>query len=200
VGETLRLFIALELPPAVQTALESPLQTLQSIPGSKAVRWTPLKNIHLTLKFLGDTPESQVEAIQAAVAAAGKNISALDMTIQGVGMFPNPKRPRIVWLGLEDHSKQLKTLQRNVEQHVEPLGFAPEKRSFSPHLTVGRVRKNADWNAVTSLGQSVKELDIGVAIEWTCDTVSLVKSELRPSGAVYTSLYHYQLDRGKTHG
>lgn len=199
-GETLRLFIALELTPAAQSALENPLQTLQSIPGSKAVRWTPLKNIHLTLKFLGDTPRSQVEDIQAAIGTAGKNISVLDMTIQGVGVFPNPKRPRIVWLGLEDHSKQLKTLQRNIEQQIEPLGFKPEKRRFSPHLTVGRVRKNADWDAVTRLGEAVKEIDAGINVEWTCENVSLVKSDLRPSGAVYTSLYYYQLDRGQTNG
>ncbi|MCI0714591.1 MAG: RNA 2',3'-cyclic phosphodiesterase [Chloroflexi bacterium] len=199
-GEALRLFIALELNPAVQSALETPLQTLQSIPGSKAVRWTPLKNIHLTLKFLGDTPDTQVDEIQAAIESAGEDISALDLTIQGVGVFPNPKRPRVVWLGLEDHSKQLKRLQRNIEQRMEPLGFAPEQRSFSPHLTVGRVKKNADMPAVAKLGEAVAQIDAGINIGWPCEAISLVKSDLLPSGPIYTSLYHYQLDRGQTNG
>lgn len=199
-GETFRLFIALELPPAVQSALETPLQTIQSIPGSKAVRWTPLKNIHLTLKFLGDTPDTQVDEIQAAIESAGKDIPALDLTIQGIGVFPNPKRPRIVWLGLEDHSKQLKMLQRNIEQQMELLGFAPEQRSFSPHLTVGRVKKNADWSAVAKLGEAIAQIDAGINIDWPCEAISLVKSDLRPTGPIYTSLYHYQLDRGQTNG
>lgn len=187
--KSVRLFIALELPATVQDALHVPLQTIREEIRSRDVRWTPPPNIHLTLKFLGDVPLSQVEAVQSALKAAVAAYSSVDLLIAKAGCFPNPKRPRIVWLGLEDQSGHLGALQKHIEQSLVPLGYPREKRAFTPHLTIGRMKRHVRGEDLAYIGRAIQQLTIGKITRWSATTVSLMESDLRPEGAHYTCRY-----------
>lgn len=199
-GESLRLFIALTLTPSVQSALQDPLQTIRSSLNTRIVRWIPSENVHLTLKFLGDVPRSQVEAVQDALVLAAEGFGPMSMRIEGIGCFPNEKRPRIVWLGLKDQTQQVQQLQQSVEEAVVPLGYPADKRRFTPHLTIGRVRRDTRADQLMRLGQQIQTMEIGAIAQWDCAEVCLMQSDLRPQGAVYSCLYQSKFSKGVTHG
>lgn len=186
--QELRLFVALELPAPILDALAQTQDALQAQMPRRAVRWVRGEGIHLTLKFLGETPARQREPIAAAVAAACAGYGPLTLRAAGLGCFPNPARPRVVWVGLEGDLAALGALQRAVESALEPLGFRPEGRPFSPHLTLGRVRDDVSSADVKAAGQVVAAATVGTLGEWTADAVSLMRSDLRREGAVYTCL------------
>lgn len=186
--QELRLFVALELPAPILDALAQTQDALQAQMPRRAVRWVRGEGIHLTLKFLGETPARQREPIAAAVAAACAGHGPLTLRAAGLGCFPNPARPRVVWVGLEGDLAALGALQRAVESALEPLGFRPEGRPFSPHLTLGRVRDDVSSADVKAAGQVVAAATVGTLGEWTADAVSLMRSDLRREGAVYTCL------------
>ncbi len=187
-AESLRLFVALELPAPVLRALEAVQERLRADAASRAVRWTRPEGIHLTLKFLGDTPADDRDAIAAALREAVRGHAPLTLRAEGLGCFPNPGRPRVVWVGLTGDLAPLEALQRSVEAALEPLGFPAERRGFSPHLTLGRARREAATAEVKALGRLIAATAVGEIGAWTADSVSLMRSELRPDGARYTCL------------
>lgn len=186
--QELRLFVALELPKSILDALARAQDALQEQMPRRAVRWVRGEGIHLTLKFLGETPAHQREPIALAVAEATAGHGPLTLRAAGLGCFPNPARPRVVWVGLEGDLGALGALQRSMESALEPLGFRPEGRPFSPHLTLGRVRDDVASADVKAAGQVVAAATVGTLGEWTADAVSLMRSDLRREGAVYTCL------------
>ena len=187
--KSVRLFIALELPATVQETLYSPLKTIREQLPPRVVRWTPPPNIHLTLKFLGDVPLNQVEAVQNALKNAVEIYPPLDLVIQNVGCFPNAKRPYIVWVGLQDITGHLGDLQKSVEEQVAPLGYPRDDRPFKPHLTIGRVKRYVQGQALNNIGHAVQQLKIGKISDWQSSAVSLMESNLLPDGAQYTCRY-----------
>jgi len=194
--ETIRTFIAVELPADVREALgkaEAMLQTAD--PGAaRSVKWVAPASIHLTLKFLGDTPVATLEAIRAALeqAVAGKH--HLSLHLGKAGCFPNARQPRVLWIGVEGETDGLARLQAAVETTVSPLGFPTESRGFSPHLTLGRVRDDASPDARQRLGAAIQSLRPPL-VSFMATGVSLMRSDLRPSGAVYTQLAEAELSR-----
>ncbi len=187
-ADTLRLFIALELPAAVLEALTAVQDQLRADGPRRAVRWTRPEGIHLTLQFLGETPAARQDTIRGALQQASQGHGPLALRAEGLGCFPNPSKPRVVWVGLTGDRPALEALQQAVEGALAPLGFPPEKRRFSPHLTLGRVRREAQPAEVKALGRLVQTNDLGLVAAWTAGTVSLMRSELRPAGAHYTCL------------
>ncbi|MBN1963292.1 MAG: RNA 2',3'-cyclic phosphodiesterase [Anaerolineae bacterium] len=186
--DPLRLFIALELPPAVRDALAAAQDQLQPQVPPRAVRWTQPEGIHLTLKFLGDTPAARVDSIGAALVEAVTGHAALALRAGTLGCFPNTERPRVLWIGLSGDLDRLSVLQAAVERALGPLGFPRENRPFSPHLTLGRVRREASRQDVQALGALVARSRVGTVATWTADAVSLMQSDLHPDGARYTCL------------
>ncbi len=197
--EMLRLFVALELPRPVLEALETLQARLQADAAARAVRWVRPAGIHLTLKFLGEIPASRQADLIRAVEAAADGHAPLALQAAGLGCFPNAGRPRVVWAGLAGDLAGLEALQRGVERALGPLGFPPEKRPFSPHLTLGRVRREAGPAEARALGALVMhhaaELGESPLARWTAAEVSLVRSELERSGARYTTLSEAPLRR-----
>jgi 2'-5' RNA ligase len=187
-SDELRLFVALELPSAVLDGLAAVQDRLRREHASRAVRWVQMSGIHLTLKFLGETPAANRAPIAAAVHQAAAGYTPLSLTAVGLGCFPNARQPRVVWVGLEGDLAALAALQRSVERALAPLGFPPEKRGFSPHLTLGRVRREASAADAKALGRLIEETSIGLVGAWTADAVSLMRSELGRDGARYTCL------------
>jgi 2'-5' RNA ligase len=189
VGQTVRLFIALELTPVVRQSVQQTLEDIRHHFSSRSVRWVPPQNIHLTMKFLGDTDISQIEAVSDGLHQAIANFGTLEIDVADIGCFPNAKRPRIIWLGLNDRSGHLMAVRDSIETQIAPLGFPTEKRKFSPHLTVGRMRRGMESRQLSDIGQTVSRLKVGHVDTWTSEFVSLIQSELLPSGAEYSTLY-----------
>ncbi|MFH1652040.1 MAG: RNA 2',3'-cyclic phosphodiesterase [Chloroflexota bacterium] len=185
--DTIRAFIALELPPEVRAGLGS-LQSRLIAGGPAPVKWVDPAGIHLTLKFLGNVPGAQVSGIAAAITRASAGINPFHLRLEGLGVFPGPRSVRVIWVGLGGELEPLQRLQRGLESQLSPLGFLPENRGFTPHLTLGRVRESAAPPERERLGQLVTVTPAGTAADFTVDAVNLMQSRLTPQGAVYRRL------------
>jgi 2'-5' RNA ligase len=197
-GKTgIRSFVAVELSDEVRQALAAVQRDLkvQAPPG--AVRWTRPDSIHLTLQFLGDILPDQVEAVAGALRAACAGRAPFAFELAGAGVFPNLNRPRVVWVGVVEPSGALSALQQRVVQALAPLGFVPEERGFSPHLTIGRAARDAGSRDLAALGALVARAGIGSLGRVAVNAVNLMKSDLKPDGAVYTPLAVILLPPGK---
>jgi 2'-5' RNA ligase len=190
---TLRTFIAIDLDRELRETLARLQSRLRQEVAPRSVRWVRPEGIHLTLKFLGDTSEEQAEQVKEAVACATREVSAFAFTVGGLGCFPNTRRPRVVWVGLHEPTGTLRLLRNAIEREVAPLGFPTEKRPFSPHLTLGRVHRRASKSEVRELGEIIAASAIGDIDEMDVTEVCYIKSDLRPSGAVYTTLSRAKL-------
>ncbi len=184
--ETIRAFIAIELSKEIQAGLEGVLSRLR--PATKAVRWVPALNIHLTLKFLGDTPVEKIEPLKRSLESEAGRHHPFDIQVGTLGAFPNPRRPRVIWVGVQAPAG-LAALAAGVEKAVQSLGFTPEERPFSPHLTLGRIRQQASFDEVGALADLVAKTRVESLGNTRVDKIHLFRSDLRPAGAVYTSLF-----------
>jgi 2'-5' RNA ligase len=182
----IRSFVAIELSEQLRAALAGLQQQLRAPVPSHTVRWTVPESIHLTLQFLGDVAPGNIAPIADALRNVCANRPSFDLVLEGLGVFPNPRRPRIVWVGIVEASGALNALQQAVEQVLAPLGFPPEERPFTPHLTIGRVAREADLPELTRLGEAITRSTTGRLGHMWVDHLSLMKSDLKPSGAVYT--------------
>jgi 2'-5' RNA ligase len=182
-SQTIRSFIAFELPDAVMSLLDTVQQELKSL--RLKARWVRPANIHLTLKFLGDINPGRIDDIGAAMADAAADCPALALAVGGIGFFPGVRRPRVIWLGLGGQIQPLLNLQRNLEDRLAALGFAKEKRSFKAHLTLGRMRDAVDPALIGRAAEQYAELGNQ---QFTADRMILFRSDLQPSGAVYSQL------------
>jgi 2'-5' RNA ligase len=187
-SQKIRAFIAIELPDSIKSLLDQVQQELKSL--RLKARWVRSENIHLTLKFLGDIDAGEIDNIGGAMAGTAADSVPLALNIGGIGFFPGIKRPRVVWIGLGGEIPNLLNLQRNLEDRLAAVGFAKEKRSFKAHLTLGRMRQAANPDTVRRI---LKEyIEIGDH-QFTADRITLFKSVLKPSGAVYSPLRQTEL-------
>jgi 2'-5' RNA ligase len=186
--EQVRTFIAIELDETIEDALADLQEQLKAKVPRDSVRWVKSEGIHLTLKFLGNVPANRIEEVERTLTQACVGFPAFSFSVGGLGCFPNPRRPRVVWVGVQEESGTLKRLQKAIEDGMERLGFPPEGRRFHAHLTLGRTQRRASSGDVRRLGQLVEETDIGELGRMEARAVSLMKSDLKPTGAVYTQL------------
>jgi 2'-5' RNA ligase len=192
----LRTFIAIELDQGLKDSLSRLEAELRERLSPRSVRWVRADGIHLTLKFLGDTPAEKVQAVQEALSLAAADVGPFSFSVGHLGCFPNPRRPRVVWVGLSEPTGVLARLRNAVEAHVAPLGFPTERRAFEPHLTLGRVQRYASRSEIREIGEVVETATTGPIGEMTATMVSYIKSDLRPGGAVYTTLFEAKLAGG----
>lgn len=191
--ETIRTFIAIALPEPMLRQLAQVQRQLERQAPPESVRWVKPEGIHLTLKFLGDTPVGKLEAIRAALAAVASRASPCTFTVGGLGSFPNPRRPRVIWVGIQTTAGELTALQRAVEAAMKPLGFPPEGRDFTPHLTLGRVRDRVPPADLSRLGALISSTAIGTLGEVQARDFALIQSILKPSGAEYIPLAAFRM-------
>ena len=183
--EQVRSFIAIELPEEAKRLLQW-IQAELKAGGSFPVKWVDPQSIHLTLQFLGNVDAARIEKIQQVMKDAAKGIAPFRLQIGEPGVFPNPKRPRVVWVGVTGDLEQLGLLQKRIESGLAPLGFLPEKRDYTPHLTLGRVREQASAAEQQALGKIVTETRPGGSGAFTVSAVNLMRSQLTRDGAVYS--------------
>lgn len=176
----MRAFLAIEVSDSVREAVGGLVGRLRRC-GAK-VSWVRAENIHLTLRFLGDISQVDVNRICERLALAYAAEKPLTMCVRGVGAFPNLSRPRVLWVGLEVVSGDMARIQCAAEVAAQQVGLTPEKMAFKPHLTVGRIRGG---HSLGSLAAKVREEGAFCGGEFTAGGVSLFSSTLRPDGAVY---------------
>lgn len=187
-SQPLRLFIAIELTPEVHLALAQLQDTLKRHLPPKIIRWTKADGIHLTLKFLGDTPHDTVPAVVQGMTAAAAGFAPFEFHVAGFGCFPNPRKARVLWVGLPDPPKAMAGLQRAVDLHMHKLGYSREERAFSPHLTLGRVNDSASPVERQTLSDLLSKTQAGLLGSVPAYEIILFKSDLLPGGAIYTAL------------
>lgn len=187
--EMWRLFIAIEIPPAVLEELAKIQEQLKQDIPSGTVKWVRPESIHLSLKFLGDVPVVKRNSLESALAQAAQPHSPFTLEATGLGCFPNLKRPRVIWVGIQHQLPELAALREAVEEHIAPLGYPTENRPFNPHLTVGRIKRNARRDAIQQTGALIANTAFHARHAWEVNAVHLIRSELKPTGAEYTPLY-----------
>ena len=186
--ETIRAFVAIELDPAIRTGIQRAQAQLKASKHPSIARWVAPESIHLTLQFLGDVPADRVDGIGLAVQRACRPFGPFDVHLSNLGCFPNKRKARVLWVGVGGDVEALACLQKAVERELQTLGFAPEARAFQPHLTLARIKDWAGPEERSDMADQLAKVQPDPAAAMTVREVHLMKSDLRPSGAVYTSL------------
>lgn len=183
----IRLFIALPLALDVEKKLNTIIEDMKQQGGR--VKYVEPKNIHLTLKFLGNTDENKVDHLKDAVERVAKNYKPVNTALDTIGSFPNFKRPRVFWIGFSRNVNILENMVNDIENETELLGWEKEQRSFKAHLTLGRVKDEHDVYQLTRFIQDYK-LD---PIDISFDRITLFKSTLTQKGPIYKRLHEIVL-------
>ncbi len=182
----MRLFVALDLSAEIRASVANLIERLA--PAAREMKWVNPAGLHLTLKFIGGQPEERLEAIAAALAAVPAT-GVMEIAFRGVGFFPNERRPRVFWIGVEA-PESLSRLARDMEQALVPLGVAAETRAFSPHLTLARMKEP---RPVPRLLEELAGLDSREFGLMAAEEFVLYQSRLSPAGAQYTRLKAFPL-------
>ena len=182
-SKTIRSFIAIDLPKTIIASIREIQEGIGAYGFN--IRWVRPENIHLTLKFLGDIKEDDSEKITKAVFDSVKAYAPISLFAKGIGVFPGIKRPRVIWVGVSGDLEPLVGLQKKLEEALADLGFEQEKRPFKGHLTLGRIKGRIDPK---KFGDALRAYIGFESKTFSADKIILYKSELKPTGAVYTEL------------
>lgn len=201
----MRTFFAIELPVtlreqigSIQRQLRTYLRQHQAV---DCFNWTAPDKIHLTLRFLGETSQAQRAQLVAGLEPLVKQQQPFQLSLQRVGCFPNFRTPNVVWLGIRGAVAELQQLQQQLEELVQRVGFTPEQRRFSPHLTIARTQRQAERTQQRIVGEALRlfasqaaaQTDIIGTPPLEVSEFVHMQSELRPEGARYTVLHHFTL-------
>jgi len=189
----IRAFIAIDLPDDVRAHISRVAHTLRQQLQDYPIRWVPPQNIHLTLKFLGDVSEHNLHTLTHLLAGEIKTHRPFEFSIGTLGAFPELRRPRVIWIGVEAPDELL-ALQRGINHTMAKLGYQRERRPYQPHLTLGRVSRNASSSEVRAIGRILQETPVGFLGSARATEVHLYRSDLQPQGAVYSRLFTTQLN------
>jgi len=180
----IRAFIAIEIPEETKKGLKRLLETLKTLCPIKAISWSKPETMHVTIKFLGDIEDADIEKISRTLQEAAKHATEFDITAKGIGAFPSPKSPRVVWVGI-DGSGALKSLHAAIDKGLAQLAIPKNDKPFSPHLTLCRVREKA---AGKGIREAIEKPDVKFEAAWKVTEITLFKSALKPDGALHTPL------------
>ena len=177
----MRSFVAVDIPGAVRNSVRDYMEGIKGSFGD-VMKWVAPENLHFTVKFLGEIPDAEAEVVERCMDAAADEIAPFELTLEDVGFFPTAKRPRIVWIGTDGGCENLLEVYQLLEGCLELEGFDRDEKPFSPHLTIGRVKKHKDLIMPDRVPDfETMTFDVG--------GISLVKSVLTPQGPIYETLY-----------
>jgi 2'-5' RNA ligase len=188
--DTLRAFIALEMPSRVKDIVRGSQQALQG--AGMHLRWIRPENVHLTLRFLGDITTDAVDDLRSVLGRLAEETPAFSLKIKGAGVFPGSARPRVLWLGLGGQTKLLEDMYHRLSLLLSRHGFPEEARPFRGHLTIGRAKGRLDADRFRASLAALKNME---SEPFSADRISLFKSDLRSGGAVYTPLFQVRSGR-----
>ncbi|AEH44862.1 2'-5' RNA ligase [Thermodesulfatator indicus DSM 15286] len=188
-----RLFLAISLPAKIKEKLKSLQEDLAKTQAH--VRWVRPEGIHLTLKFFGEVPEEKTTQLIKAIEKVleREKPGLLRFKVKDLGVFPNPRSPRVIWAGLEGDLVKLAKLQRHLEEAFIPLGFPMEKRAFVPHLTLGRIKSPRKRNVLMAKVADYQEKNWSIPDDIEIEEIVLYESKLHPEGAIYTPRKRFPL-------
>src|SRR3990170_1816036 len=178
----MRTFIAVELKDELKKKIEEVQTPLKKI--NADVSWVKPGNVHATLKFLGEVPEDKIEKVFEGTEKALEGIRGFRLSLKNLGCFPNLKRPRVLWIGVEKGKEELALMAKKIEQEMENMGYPKEEREFSPHLTIGRVKSPKN---IEKLAEQIKTTNFQTE-EIEIKEVVVMRSQLNPAGAIYTPI------------
>jgi 2'-5' RNA ligase len=190
----MRLFVAVEISPAVRDNLATLMKLLKAVetPATgKRARWVRPENLHVTLKFIGEAEPPKLDAIAAALSPVRFEQPA-ELRFRGLGFFPHEKRPRVLWVGI-DASPNLTGIAGQIDQGLQTLGFPREKRAFTPHLTLARFEPPGISEGLRAVARENALRDFGAL---RTGEFHLIESKLKPSGAEYTTLRSFPFAAG----
>ncbi|MGE5560322.1 MAG: RNA 2',3'-cyclic phosphodiesterase [Chloroflexota bacterium] len=188
----IRSFLALDVPASVRASLAAVTARLAS--SEADVKWVETRNLHLTVKFLGDVPPERLPRLQESMTELAAAQTPFQLTISGLGAFPSLTEPNVIWAGLAAGTSELTALWKRVEEHCARIGFARERKPFSPHLTLGRQRSAYRQTALTEAIRAAADTSFGVV---PVSGMTLYRSDLRPTGPVYTVQGEYDFGARK---
>ena len=191
----IRAFIAIDLTAEITQKLEQVLAELKARLPANAIRWVAAQNIHLTIKFLGDVAIHKQGPLTKILQTEASRHAAFDIQVGELGVFPNLRRPHVVWIGVKA-PPELVVLQNGVESGMAQLGYPPEERPFSPHLTLGRVSRNASPDELRRISDALSKRQVDWLGEVHVQAVHLYRSDLQPGGSIYTRLFTANLAEG----
>ncbi len=186
-ARSIRAFLALDIPEEVRREVRLIQGRLKKILRGD-IRWTNPDGMHLTLKFFGNIVETDVERISQTVREITAQVAPLALDIKTVGTFPGPKRPRVIWLGIQGDVERLARLHGDIDRELLTLGFPKEERSFQPHLTLARIKSPSGIMGIEDVAATRGDYAAG---SFTADGLILFKSDLTPRGPVYTKLAEF---------
>ena len=190
----MRTFIAVDFSPEVIRKINNVITFFKTQTPEKALKWVAPENLHLTVKFLGDVPDNKIEQVKMLINQSLQNVKSFEIGVEGLGMYPNPGSPRVVWLGITC-GEPLKEIKKKLDLQLQKADIEPERRSFSPHLTIARVRRNADKQTVKEIGEALSKFKVDSLGKCRINHVILYKSELTPKGPIYSPLLSSPLNK-----
>jgi 2'-5' RNA ligase len=190
--QKVRIFIAISLPEEIHDSLSTIGNQLKKDLGGGVVHWVKPANIHLTLKFLGEIPAGDVTQLKTGLEVPVAQHATFPLTVKKIGVFPNVRKPRVIWAGLKD-SKALIALYNTVENGMRELGYDSEERPYSAHLTLGRISQMASMQQTTHCGEIISGYTIGELGSFIVKSVDIFRSELNAGGSIYTRLHALSL-------
>ncbi|MEA4907433.1 MAG: RNA 2',3'-cyclic phosphodiesterase [Chloroflexi bacterium] len=182
----IRTFIAIDLPLSIRQRIDSIINQLKC-EQTASIRWVPAENIHLTLKFLGDVSPKNLEILTKIIQSEVTKYHPFEIHVGGLGAYPSIRRPRVIWIGVKAPAT-LMSLQNSIESETHRLGYSAEDRAFSPHLTIGRVSHNISQVEVQDIYNKLQNTQTPDMGSFQVDRVLVFRSDLKPTGAVYTPL------------
>lgn len=188
-SDVIRAFIAIELSSGIKEELGRLQADLKS--ANADLKWVDLKSIHLTLKFLGNIQESRIEDIKRILDGISSRHNKFEISLSSIGGFPNVEYPRVIWVGIQKGASESESIAKDIEQELLGIGFEKEKRGFTAHLTLGRIRSHTKGR--DGLVSRINALDFKPSASCAVDKITLFQSTLAPQGAIYTPLHEARL-------
>lgn len=190
----MRAFIAIDFPQPMIEKINQIISTCKTQTPEKAIKWVEAENLHLTIKFLGDVSPDQLTAIKTILISECEHRVTFDISLGGLGMYPNHHQPRVLWLRISG-GDPLVEIHAGLNRELTKINLPPDAQRLSPHLTIGRIRRQTDVNTVKQIGQTLSQLKVEPVGTIRVDTINLYQSELRPQGPLYTRLLSVPLNQ-----
>ena len=187
--DTKRIFIAVELSDIVQGKLDKVQNMLRDC--SLNIKWVEQENFHITIKFLGDLSKTQIMEVKDEIETVANNNLPFEIIIDGLGAFPDVEYPKVIWAGIKKNQAQLINVHQAVENKMIDLGFEAEKHDYTPHITLGRVRKKEKNYELIS--EKIKKFPFEINAHQIVDTITIMKSKLTPQGPIYSPVAEFEL-------
>ena len=189
----IRAFAAIQFPTVVKQKIDQALSPLRDSLDEDVVRWVKPDLYHLTLKFFGDVSDDRLNEISLRLRETATDGMPLCLSVGKFGCFPTIQKPRVLWIGLSDKTKFLAALHGTLESELAAIGFKPEKRQFHPHITIGRVHRRVKKDKIARMRNPLQNFALDSIAEVNVKNITLIRSDLTPSGSVYTLIDEFPL-------